>query len=373
MSAAVLQSCAAGPTAAEVGRRLRACLVGVRVDQEPIAACGPGVVVVPASPSGVSIRSASASRPGAAPQPADELAEQRHAEVRVVVAAARRAAPARPGPARRAARRRPARAGVPDVAVRLALQAGGVRQQPADRQLAVRRQVQVPADRVVEVQQAVVAALEGQHRGEGLGDRADPEPGVRPQRAVGAGRADGAASRAGGRPGAGPPTPPAPGRRPGPAGPAAQAIVGGRRSRRSRASIGPSGAPPSTCACTWNTSWPPYAPVLNISRKPSPSSPSSSATAAAVGQHLGGQRRVALGERRDVGVVLLRDDQDVHRRLRVDVAEGERGVGLPDHGGRDLPGDDAAEQAVGSHRGSVRIRAVGAPVAEGPLPRTGVG
>ena len=45
--------------------------------------------------------------------------------------------------------------------------------------------------------------------------------------------------------------------------------------------------------------------------------------------------------------MLARDDQDVGRRLGVDVAEGNDEVVLVDEVGRDLAGDDAAEEAVG--------------------------
>jgi len=55
-----------------------------------------------------------------------------------------------------------------------------VRQQPPYRELAVPGQVKVPADRVVEVEQPVVAALHDQYRGERLRHRPEPEPGVRP-------------------------------------------------------------------------------------------------------------------------------------------------------------------------------------------------
>jgi hypothetical protein len=77
-----------------------------------------------------------------------------------------------------------------------------VRQHPPDGQVTVRLHRQVPRDRVVELQQPLVAALHHQHRGERLGDRADPQLAARvdvgadrerPQRPVGA--VDGHAQR----------------------------------------------------------------------------------------------------------------------------------------------------------------------------------
>ena len=58
-----------------------------------------------------------------------------------------------------------------------------------------------------------------------------------------------------------------------------------------------------------------------------------------------GMRLGQLGQGRHVH---LRDHQDVRRRLRVDVAEGQRQVGLGDLVGRDSPAHDPAEQAVSS-------------------------
>ena len=83
-----------------------------------------------------------------------------------------------------------------------------------------------------------------------------------------------------------------------------------------------SGRPPRTCQCRCSTVCPPSAPVLVTVRKPL-AIPSCRATAAAspstspAGR---GRRRPV----RRVGCVLERDDEHVHRRLRVDVAEGER-------------------------------------------------
>src|SRR6476660_1237895 len=60
--------------------------------------------------------------------------------------------------------------------------------------------------------------------------------------------------------------------------------------------------------------------------------------------HHRGIRR--LVERSDV---LLRDHEDVRRRLRIDVAEGDRVLVLADDLRRDLPAHDAAEQAGVGH------------------------
>src|SRR5579875_3552814 len=65
-----------------------------------------------------------------------------------------------------------------------------------------------------------------------------------------------------------------------------------------------------------------------------------------LGDDLGEQPGVRGGERRGVGIVPLGDDEDVHRRLRVDVAERQHPVGLQHLGRGDLLGDDRAEQAV---------------------------
>ena len=52
----------------------------------------------------------------------------------------------------------------------------------------------------------------------------------------------------------------------------------------------------------------------------------------------------------------LRDHQDVRRRLRVDVVERQRVVVLVDLVGRDVAGDDRAEEAVSSHAGRLLAR-----------------
>src|SRR6185312_541528 len=137
-------------------------------------------------------------------------------------------------------------------------------EQPRDGDLAVRGHRQMPADRVVQIEQAVVAALHHQHGGERLGDRADAEPGVgvgadleRPQWTVGAVHGD--------RHGRDTPValrqPDLP-------------LVGPHGE-----SIGPSGSPPRTCACTWNTVCRACGPVLTMTRYPSSARPSAFATA----------------------------------------------------------------------------------------------
>ncbi len=66
--------------------------------------------------------------------------------------------------------------------------------------------------------------------------------------------------------------------------------------------------------------------------------------------------RCGLDQPSGVGLVLLRDDQYVHGSLRFQVPEGHRGVGFMDDVGRDLTGDDLAEEAVGfGHGGTVRV------------------
>jgi len=72
---------------------------------------------------------------------------------------------------------------------------------------------------------------------------------------------------------------------------------------------------------------------------------------------LGEDVGVVLTDLRERGDVLLRDQQDVRRRLRLDVAEPQDRVGLVHDVGRDLPDDDLAEEAVGiegvAHRGGI--------------------
>jgi hypothetical protein len=55
-----------------------------------------------------------------------------------------------------------------------------------------------------------------------------------------------------------------------------------------------------------------------------------------------------LIERSEVG---LGDDENVDRRLRPEVVEGEDALGLEEDFRRDLPADDAAEDAAGGRRG----------------------
>ncbi|MNY53708.1 hypothetical protein D3C86_1894880 [compost metagenome] len=58
-------------------------------------------------------------------------------------------------------------------------------------------------------------------------------------------------------------------------------------------------------------------------------------------------------EVRDRGDVLLRDHEDVDRRLGVDVAEGDGVIVLVDDLRRDLAGDDLAEETIGHLRHSL--------------------
>ena len=335
---------------AEVGRRLGAGVVGVGVDQVAGRRVRPaGSTVVAARPSGPSTRSASTSAQVPPRSRATSVAEQRHGQVGVVEAAGRRQHPLGPvqvgeqlvGVRARAAcprRRRTARA----AGRRCARAAGGrsARRAPARRGAAPigSSRSSSPSSRACSTSTAVKVLVTEPIRngvcgpsGAVVAGAADREC---PERTVGAVQRD----RERGDPAVGLRLADRP----------ARSRV--ERRAHSRASIGPSGAPPSTCACAWKTSWPPYAPVLKINRKPSPRSPSASAT-------VGGRRPAAspassgsaCASVDHVDVVLLRDHQDVHRRLRGDVAEGERGVGLADHRRRDLAGHDPAEQAVSLH------------------------
>src|SRR5204862_7633331 len=110
------------------------------------------------------------------------------------------------------------------------------------------------------------AALHDQYRGERLRHRPEPEPGVRPgpdlvgpQWTVGAVQRDRQRRDAPVRLGA-----------------LREPLIAVQWIGH-RQTIGPSGAPPSTWACTWSTSCPLCGPVLKITRYPSPS-PSARAT-----------------------------------------------------------------------------------------------
>lgn len=59
--------------------------------------------------------------------------------------------------------------------------------------------------------------------------------------------------------------------------------------------------------------------------------------------HLGEQAFGPARERRDVRVVLLRCDQDMHRGLRVDIAEGDGPLALKHSVSRHLAHSDLAE------------------------------
>ena len=332
MSAAVLQSCAAGPTAPKsVGGSGRASSEYAST-RNPVAASRPGRRPWwrPA-PAGCSTRSASTSAQVPPRSRADQLAEQRHAEVGVVEAAARWAAPARPGPGRRAARRRPGarrvsqtspygsrcRPAVCDSSRRTVSSpcAGTSRCRPIGSSRSSR-----PSSRHCMTSTAVNVLVTEPIRNRVSGA----------QRGVVAGRADRAASRAGGRRGAGPPTARAPGPRPGPSGPSAPAVVDRRVTRGHRAQHRAQRRAAEHVRVHVEDLLAAVRAGVEHQPEAVAEQPLGLGHRGGRGQHLAGQRRVALGERRHVGVVLLRDHQHVHRRLRVDVAEGERGGGLPD-------------------------------------------
>ena len=111
--------------------------------------------------------------PGAAVGAGDDLAEQREREIRVVPPGAGvEHLLGVPGPGEQLlARRRLHR--LPDLARRLALEPGGVREHAADRR-PVRTLGEVRGERVVERELARVAQLHDPNGGEGLRDRADP-------------------------------------------------------------------------------------------------------------------------------------------------------------------------------------------------------
>jgi hypothetical protein len=63
--------------------------------------------------------------------------------------------------------------------------------------------------------------------------------------------------------------------------------------------------------------------------------------------HLGEQPVACRGEPCKVRVMVIRDNQDMYRCLRVQVGESDRPRAGGDPGSRHLAGRDAAEQAVG--------------------------
>jgi hypothetical protein len=75
------------------------------------------------------------------------------------------------------------------------------------------------------------------------------------------------------------------------------------------------------------------------------------------GDHLAEQPAVRGGQRRDVGKVLLRDDEHMRRGLRVDIAEGQDPVRFKHRGRGNFASHDGAEQAF-SH-----TKILGPPVA----------
>ena len=69
------------------------------------------------------------------------------------------------------------------------------------------------------------------------------------------------------------------------------------------------------------------------------------------GEQVAEERAVGLGEVERGGDVLPRHEEDVRRRARGDVVDGDEQVVLVDASRGDLPGDDAAEEAVAVRHG----------------------
>ncbi len=65
-----------------------------------------------------------------------------------------------------------------------------------------------------------------------------------------------------------------------------------------------------------------------------------------LGSNLGEKPRFGSGQCRQVGIVILGDDQDVRRRLRVDIPEGERAGGLGNPLGGNITRHDPAKEAI---------------------------
>ncbi len=65
-----------------------------------------------------------------------------------------------------------------------------------------------------------------------------------------------------------------------------------------------------------------------------------------LGGNLGEKSWLGSGQRRQVGIVILRDDQDVRGCLRVDIPEGERACGLGNPLGGNITRHDPAKEAV---------------------------
>ena len=87
-------------------------------------------------------------------------------------------------------------------------------------------------------------------------------------------------------------------------------------------------------------------------------------------RHLGQQPGVEAGQRRQVRVVILGDDQDMRGSLRVDIAERDRSVTLSHSFRWDITRDDLAEEAV-CHGGNRSLTGDNSPhIGPMPSPRT---
>ena len=134
--------------------------------------------------------------------------------------------------------------------------------------------------------------------------------------------------------------------------PAAGQQQGGGRGQRDQAAPGVHpggqliGRPPSRCRWVWKTLW----PGLGAGVEDQPVGVAEAVLRGDLGRHPDQLRqRAGVGSRERGGVLVVGtgDDEHVGRGLRVEVAEGQRAVGLVHDVGGDVPRDDRAEDAVG--------------------------
>ena len=106
--------------------------------------------------------------------------------------------------------------------------------------------------------------------------------------------------------------------------------------------------PPSRCRCRWSTVCPPSGPVLITMRYPR-SSPARSRHLGRLRHQMSQQRRVLLLRVRRGRNMFLRNQQQMRRRLRVDVREAQAQLILKHPLRRDFPVDNLAEQTISTH------------------------